>query len=280
MIGFDLETTGIDVENDRAVTATLIRATPDGHTDVRNWLIDPGVEIPAQAAEIHGVTTEHAREHGMPPARAFEEITNLLHQWWIPETPLVAYNGSFDLSMTDREMARHLGPDVGVSLVNRYLIDPLVIDRKQSRRKGSRKLGPTCEFYGIPLGENAHNSEADTLATLKLAFKLAVAYPGSVGYLPLPTLHDLQREWHAAWGTRMRAWLMGEALKLDRAWSSGNQRFVQGKFEQLGITEDPSEESVARCVAGTRERAEDFLSSSLNWPMKARETLTQDAVPA
>ena len=68
LLGFDTETTGVDVDNDRIVTAALVRRDATG-THVRSWLIDPGVDIPEAAAAIHGVSTEHAREHGRPAAR-------------------------------------------------------------------------------------------------------------------------------------------------------------------------------------------------------------------
>ena len=70
---FDLETTGIDVETDRIVTAhvglldasgTVIRA--------RDWIADPGIEIPAGATAVHGITTARARAEGRPAAEVIE----------------------------------------------------------------------------------------------------------------------------------------------------------------------------------------------------------------
>ena len=62
---FDLETTGVDVTTARIVTASLILLDPQGNVVRRGeWLADPGVEIPAGAAAVHGITTEYAREHG------------------------------------------------------------------------------------------------------------------------------------------------------------------------------------------------------------------------
>ncbi len=43
LVGFDLETTGTDVESDRIVTAALVRLEPDGTvSEQRTWLLDPG----------------------------------------------------------------------------------------------------------------------------------------------------------------------------------------------------------------------------------------------
>ena len=51
---WDTETTGVDVESDRIVTATLISTDPNT-ADV-DWLLDPLIEIPEQATAVHGVT--------------------------------------------------------------------------------------------------------------------------------------------------------------------------------------------------------------------------------
>jgi DNA polymerase-3 subunit epsilon len=59
---FDLETTGIDVDSCRIVTAHVGVIGPRGEVvEQRQWLVDPGIEIPTAATLIHGVTTERAR---------------------------------------------------------------------------------------------------------------------------------------------------------------------------------------------------------------------------
>src|SRR5699024_2036021 len=68
LLGFDTETTGVDVFTDRVVTAATV-LTEDGSDEVRTWLDDPGVEIPAGAAAVPGITTAHAA-CARAPARA------------------------------------------------------------------------------------------------------------------------------------------------------------------------------------------------------------------
>src|SRR5688572_30321416 len=59
---FDLETTGIDVDTCRIVTAHVGVIGAGGEVVARReWLVDPGVEIPTAASLIHGVSTERAR---------------------------------------------------------------------------------------------------------------------------------------------------------------------------------------------------------------------------
>lgn len=276
MTGLDLESTGVDVENDRAVTASVIHIVPGQDADIRSWLIDPGIEIPASATEIHGITTEHAREHGRPAAEVWPEITDLVAQWWTLGDPLVAYNGSFDVTMSDRELNRHgLG---GIEFGDRVMIDPMVISRALHRyAKGGHKLATVCARYGVEL-TNAHNSDADTLATLRLAYKMAIGHPGAVGTVPLRDLAALQRDWHAAWCRRTSDFLAGEADKLENAWArktAPSMKFIQGKFAYLEITEAPSDEVIARVVAETRQTVASIAGSASDWPMRARPEVTE-----
>ena len=80
MLGFDTETTGTNVEKDRIVTVALVHSVGPGRENetVATWLIDPGVEIPEPAQRVHGISTEHAREHGMQPAAALDEVAHAL----------------------------------------------------------------------------------------------------------------------------------------------------------------------------------------------------------
>jgi DNA polymerase-3 subunit epsilon len=54
MIGFDLETTGVNVEQDRIITACLALIRPGHDTEVRSTVINPGIPVPDEAANVHG----------------------------------------------------------------------------------------------------------------------------------------------------------------------------------------------------------------------------------
>ena len=73
---------------------------------VRSWLIDPGVEIPAEATAVHGITTEHARAHGTPAPDAIAQIRQALVDELYAGHPLVIFNAPFDTTMVDRECRR------------------------------------------------------------------------------------------------------------------------------------------------------------------------------
>lgn len=107
LAAFDIETTGTDIENDRIVTAAVSVVGGGEDTFSRNWLVDPGVPIPAEATEVHKITNEMVRREGVAAVEATEEITRLLADSLAREIPVVAFNARFDLTILDREARRH-----------------------------------------------------------------------------------------------------------------------------------------------------------------------------
>jgi hypothetical protein len=78
LAGFDLETTGIDVEQDRIVTACVVQCGGGHDTASGTWLADPGIDIPEEAAKVHGITTAQARAEGHPAAEVVEQVVAAL----------------------------------------------------------------------------------------------------------------------------------------------------------------------------------------------------------
>lgn len=190
--GFDLETTGRDPRTALIVTATLVMVDEQGRAaSSAEWLVDPGVPIPAEAAEVHGVTTERAQAEGMPAAQGVTEITETLRDLFAAGIPVVAFNGVYDFTVMDREARRHgLTP-----LEARPVIDPFVLDKQVDRfRKGKRTLSAVSEHYGVTL-ENAHTSAADALAAVQVADALAAQYE-QLRVAPVD-LHERQVRWKA-----------------------------------------------------------------------------------
>ena len=107
LCGFDLETTGVDLENDRIVTACAVQCGGKQDTQSINWLADPGIEIPDEAAKVHGITTERARAEGRPAAEVVEQLVAALAECVHAGLPIIAMNASFDLTILDREARRH-----------------------------------------------------------------------------------------------------------------------------------------------------------------------------
>ena len=239
-LAVDLETSGISVFDDRIVTACAAIVAPDGTVEFqRDWLLDPGVEIPAAASEVHGISTEHAREHGMDAATGVKEIANAIRYAVRSNLPVVAFNAAYDLSLLNAECVRHgLGTlaefcDAPI----RPVIDPFCIDRAVDKyRKGKRQLGVVCEHYGVEL-KDAHTAGADALAAVAVARRLAERcgmhpielgalyadrrYPSemvrafqNLGRLSLHELHEQQVGWYRQLSEDLARYWRGQAEEL------------------------------------------------------------------
>lgn len=200
LLALDLETTGLDPYESRIVTAAIVIITPQvgphPKVDVRNWLADPGMEIPPETTKVHGITTEQARRDGRPAAEVVGEIEATLADVWTATTPLCVFKAQYDLTLLDAELRRHLGRGV---VLGGPVIDPLMIHRHLNPnwpRRRSRELGHLCEHFKVR-HEEAHTSEGDALATLRLAWTLARKNPNDIGLVAPETLHDRQVSWYS-----------------------------------------------------------------------------------
>ncbi|MEU8834840.1 exonuclease domain-containing protein [Streptomyces sp900116325] len=193
LFGLDFETTGVDPENARIVTGCAVRFGGGQPSLARSWVVDPGVEIPAEAAAIHGWTSEAARSAGRPAAEAVEEITAALAEGADAGLPIVAMNAQFDLTLLDREARRYGIRPLFDRAVPR-VIDPRVLDKKVDRfRRGGRTLTDLCRHYVVQLDE-AHTAEADAVAACAVTWKLANRHPW-LKRLDLADLHEQQVGW-------------------------------------------------------------------------------------
>lgn len=217
LLAFDVETTGVDVLEDRIVTATTVLLKPHARPDTRTWIIDPGIEIPDEAAAIHGVTTDMAQAKGMQPDLALFEILARLAYPIAHGIPLVAFNAAFDLSMLEAECERHdvdgLRSRMKADRPVGPVIDPYVIDKAMSRRKGKRTLGAQVEHYGVP-HVGAHSSAGDALATARLVPILIDRYPDLQG-LSAGELHIKQVGWRADQQASLRSYFQREGKPYD-----------------------------------------------------------------
>ncbi|TFB97252.1 MULTISPECIES: 3'-5' exonuclease [Cryobacterium] len=204
---FDLETTGIDVETSRIVSATVAVIDRAGEVLERvDWLLDPGIEIPAQATNVHGITTEYAAENGREAAEGVAEIVATIREHLGRGLPLVAYNAPYDLTLLNRESLRHgVSPLVAPSPV----VDPLVIDKAVDRyRKGKRTLEVTSAFYGVAL-DDAHDSGADAIAAGRVAQAIARSHAAKLP-VTVSELHDLQAKWSLEQAESFQAYMRRE----------------------------------------------------------------------
>lgn len=161
VLSFDLETTSANPLEARIVTSALVRIDSSGAKPYE-MLADPGVEIPKAAAEIHGISTEYAREHGRPHEDVLKETVDTIYKAWEDGLTLIVYNAAYDLTVL-----RQLTGDF---VVKGPVYDPFVIDKcLDPWRKGKRTLSDLCEHYGVRI-DNAHEATSDALAAARIAW--------------------------------------------------------------------------------------------------------------
>ncbi|MFF7171130.1 exonuclease domain-containing protein [Streptomyces pseudovenezuelae] len=223
---FDTETTGVDVENDRIVSAAVDARGGSADPEAGEWLADPGIEIPAEAYDVHGISTEHAREHGAPAAQVVHEVAaELAAQVTLGGAAIVGHNVVFDLTLLDRECRRYglptLHERIGDSPL--HVIDTRVLDtravpfrRRVSEDQGARQLITLAQFYGVPWDdEQAHGCAYDAQIAARVAWQIAtfaemrrrdlpehVLAERKVSFVPfrgltVAELHAAQIEWAA-----------------------------------------------------------------------------------
>ncbi|NLW13994.1 MAG: DNA polymerase III subunit epsilon [Trueperella sp.] len=192
--GFDTETTGINVVEDRVVTAAVVIQGGD-REESYTWLADPGVDIPDGAAAIHGITTSTAQRDGRSAPDVLEEIAEILARHMSGGYPVIAFNASYDFTLLENELARYGLQTVAQRLGGRVypVIDPYFLDRHADRyRKGKRTLAHIAAHYGVPADETFHDAEGDVRMTLRVLDAIVEKFP-ELGEAPLEVLENDQR---------------------------------------------------------------------------------------
>ncbi|MGW0119245.1 exonuclease domain-containing protein [Streptomyces sp. NPDC003327] len=223
LAAFDTETTGVDVEEDRIVSAALVvQDTAGARPRVTRWLVNPGIPVPEGATAVHGLTNDHLQRNGRWPAPVMEEVARALAEQIAAGRPLVVMNAPFDLTILDRELRRHRASSLGRYLESSPLcvLDPRVLDKHLDRyRKGRRTLTDLCAHYEVELGA-AHDAAADATAALEVVRAVARRFSARLERLTPAELHTLQAVWHAAQARGLQAWFarQGTPELVDPAW--------------------------------------------------------------
>lgn len=215
LCAFDLETTAADPLEARIVTACVAHVGGGSSTEKRCWIVDPGVEIPAEATAIHHVSTEYAQKCGVSAVAGVVEIAAAVRDAWGHGEPIIAFNACYDLTVLDRELRRYGFPPLEVGPV----VDPFVLDKRIDRfRKGKRTLTAMCAHYGVVL-DGAHDSAHDAIAAARLAWRIARTVP-EIGRLDLGQLQDAQARWYADQAQGLEEYFrrQGKAETCNREW--------------------------------------------------------------
>ncbi len=157
LLFFDLETTGLDADNDRIIEIACIKVHPDKRQERYETFLNPERPIPAEVTELTGITNAMVEQ-----APLFHEVTDALGNL-LRDADLAGYNiGNFDVPMLQAEYRR--AGMVMPAPAGRALLDPLTILKKFE----IRTLSWAYAFY---LGEampGAHRSMQDTEAAMHI----------------------------------------------------------------------------------------------------------------
>lgn len=219
LLGFDLETTGIDPFTDVPVSYALVRWEGGRRVDAEAGLVDPGRPIPAAASAVHGISTDRARQQGIALPAACSRIVAALLDAASRGVPVVGMHVCFDLTIVDQLCRRHHGRSLSQLGWHGPVLDVLTIDRHLDRyRRGSRTLGSLCAHYGVVAGA-LHDATADVDATVAVLQRIVRRFP-DVGALSLGQLTVLQSRWHRDWAEGFSRYRQRQGQPPLQAWEA------------------------------------------------------------
>ena len=156
IVFFDLETTGVNIATDRIVEIAILKVFPNGNKESKTWLVNPEIEIPQGATDVHGITNEK-----VVTEPTFKELAPAINKM-IEGCDLAGFNSNrFDIPLLAEELMR---AGIDFDMKNRKAIDVQVIFHK----KEQRTLSAGYQFYCGKELEGAHGAEADTNATYEI----------------------------------------------------------------------------------------------------------------
>ena len=162
---FDLETTGLNLQKDRVVSAAAYRVV-DGRIalgDVFSSLVSPGRDIPSAAVKIHGIIPSMVDN-----APSFNEVFEKFLTY-LGTDILVGYHVGFDLHFLNAYMRKTHGFRVQNLVLDaqslcRTVCIPSHLRSYAGRVKGQQDLDTVARHFGVEIQER-HTALGDALAT-------------------------------------------------------------------------------------------------------------------
>lgn len=192
LVGYDCESTSADPLTARPVSFAFVLHTPGELIKVDHQLVNPGIEIPSDATEIHGITNEMVAD-AMPVDEAVRYCIGKIKRLSSEGFPIVTMNGSFDFTILDRQALR-LGFE-GLADWSGPALDIFVIDRAVDKwRSGGRKLTDLVTTYGVTTPGDAHNAVWDATMSVMVLREMVKKFK-AVRFRSVEELHALQVTW-------------------------------------------------------------------------------------
>jgi DNA polymerase III subunit epsilon len=195
LVFFDLETTGLDMKNDRIIELAFIKMTPTGDVLERERRFNPGMPIPPEATAVHGITDADVADE-LPFCRTARSLADMLG-----DCDLAGFNvRRFDIPMLVQEFKRC---DVDFSLEGRRIVDMQNI----FHREEPRDLSAAARFYLAREHEEAHTALGDIRTSAGVLGAQLTRY----AHLPrdLEGLHAYCEEYAPTW-SELERWFGSE----------------------------------------------------------------------
>ncbi len=165
VVFFDLETTGTDINKDRIVEICYLKVWPNGNEDAHTMRINPGMHIPEESSQVHGIYDDDVKD-----CPTFKEVAKNIAKDF-EGADIAGFNSNrFDVPLLAEEFLR---ADVDIDLARHRFIDVQVIFHK----KEQRTLSAAYKFYCGKNLEDAHTALADTRATYEVLKAQLDKYP-------------------------------------------------------------------------------------------------------
>jgi DNA polymerase-3 subunit epsilon len=194
LVFFDIETTGLDMRNDRIIELAFIKITPQGDVLERVRRFNPGMPIPAEATAVHGITDADVAGE-VTFCRTAKSLAEMFEG-----CDLGGFNiRRFDLHMLIHEFRRC---DVEFTLEGRCVLDVQTIFHREERRD----LSAAAQFYLGRAHEEAHTALGDIRTAAAVLSAQLARYP----QVPrdLRGLHEYCEEF-APFRTEVDRWFKG-----------------------------------------------------------------------
>jgi DNA polymerase III subunit epsilon len=163
---FDLETTGINITQDRIIEIAIIKMMPNGEVLRKRDLLNPTIPIPAESSAIHGI-----REEDIKDKPSFKEVAKDYARF-LEGADLAGFNViKFDIPVLVEEFLR---AGVEFDYSRKKIIDAQKIFHLMEKRT----LSAAYQFYVNKELINSHSAEADTEATMEVLLAQVERYEG------------------------------------------------------------------------------------------------------
>src|SRR6478735_2273839 len=163
---FDLETTGINITNDRIIEIAVIKVMPNGEVLKKSNLINPGITIAPESTAIHGISNEDVQ--GKP---SFKDVAKEYARFFEGADLSGFAILKFDIPMLVEEFLR---ADVEFDYSRKKIIDAQKIYHLMEKRT----LSAAFKFYTNKELTDSHSAEADTAASMEVLLAQVALYEG------------------------------------------------------------------------------------------------------